>query len=141
MERAEDEDAGQPRSRRSHGSLEAEVLTLLTDAGGALNPGEVRELLVERGEGDLAYSTVVTVLSRLYAKGLLERTKRGRSFEYEAVTDQSRLAAQRLRHLLDARDDRDAVLAHFVGDLSAADAALLRRLIGAEHESTEGTRD
>lgn len=127
-------DAAEPRPRRSHGSLESEVLALLTNAGAPLNAGEVRELLVAKGEGDLAYSTVVTVLSRLHVKGLLERTKHGRSFDYLAVTDPSRLAAQRLRHLLDARDDRDAVLTHFVGELSDADAALLRRLIGAGGE-------
>lgn len=140
-ERGEAGDAGEPRPRRSHGSLESEILALLTEAGAPLNAGEVRELLEARGEGDLAYSTVVTVLSRLYAKGLLDRTKRGRSFDYTAVTDQSRLAAQRLRHLLDARDDRDAVLTHFVGDLSTADAALLRRLIGADEATTERIRD
>lgn len=114
---------------------------MLGSAAEPRNAGEVRDLLLTRGAGDLAYSTVVTVLSRLHAKGLLERTKQGRSFDYRVVTDPSRLAAQRLRRLLDARTDRDAVLAHFVGDLSAADAALLRRLIGAEDEPTARPRD
>ena len=55
------------------GQLEAAVLDVLQHAGSALSPGEVRE----RVGGDLAYTTVVTILSRLHAKGLLSRYKDG----------------------------------------------------------------
>lgn len=121
------------RARRRHGSLEAEVMRFLQGSEDPRTAGEVRAWL-NQGEDVLAYTTVVTVLSRLYEKGLLDRVKQGRSFAYAAVSDEARLAAQRLRSVLDRGPDREAVLTHFVGELSAADAALLRRLIAGEPE-------
>src|ERR1700732_1766426 len=64
--------------RRAAGELEAAILALLQAAGSPLSPGEVRERL----GGGLAYTTVVTILSRLHAKGVLERHKAGRAFRY-----------------------------------------------------------
>ena len=43
---------------------------------------------------DLSYSTVVTIVSRLHAKGLLERERAGRAFVYRPVDDASRAASQ-----------------------------------------------
>ena len=51
--------------RRAAGELEAAVLAVLQAAGSALSPGDVRDRL----GGDLAYTTVVTILSRLHDKG------------------------------------------------------------------------
>ncbi|GAA2250794.1 hypothetical protein GCM10010430_37100 [Kitasatospora cystarginea] len=111
---------------RARGELEAEVLAALHAATpGALTPGEVRERL----DGRLAYTTVVTALSRMHSKGLLQRTKRGRAFAYSPVADDSGLAARQMRKLLDGRSDREAVLTHFVDELSDDDEELLRRLL------------
>jgi len=112
--------------RRPAGELEAAVLTLLQAAGGALSPGEVRGRL----GGDLAYSTVVTILSRLHAKGLLERRKAGRAFVYQPVADKPGLTARRMAQMLDAEPDREAVLARFVSGLSGSDEELLRQMLG-----------
>ena len=112
--------------RRAAGELEAAVLAVLQAAGSALSPGEVRDRL----GGDLAYTTVVTILSRLHAKGVLERRKAGRAFRYVPVADEPGLAARRMARVLDAEPDREAVLARFVSDLSDADEHLLRRMLG-----------
>src|SRR6266576_2894036 len=64
-----------PEPRRPAGSLEAEVLAVLRAAGTPLTPGQVRERLDARQRGELAYSTVVTIMSRLHAKGLLARER------------------------------------------------------------------
>jgi predicted transcriptional regulator len=125
-------EGGEQRSRRGHGSLEAAVLHFLREVGQPSTAGEVRAWLNAEARDGLAYTTVVTVLSRLYEKGLLDRLKQGRSFAYIAVADEARLTAQRLKNVLDHGPDREAVLAHFVGELSARDAALLRRLIASE---------
>jgi len=117
--------------RRSSGELEAAVLAVLQDAGSALSPAEVRARL----GGDLAYTTVVTTLTRLHAKGMLDRRKSGRAFVYEPVADEPGLAARRIAHMLDAEPDREAVLARFVSGLSGADEELLRRVLG---EGTAG---
>jgi len=44
----------------------------------------------------LAYTTVMTVLNRLVDKGLLTRSRNGRNFEYQAVTDRRAFACSRL---------------------------------------------
>lgn len=111
--------------RRPHGALEAEVLDVLRAAAAPLSPGQVRERLAE----DLSYSTVVTIVSRLHAKGLLERDRAGRAFVYRPVDDASRAASQ-MSHALQAGSDHGAVLSRFVSELSGRDARLLRNLLG-----------
>jgi predicted transcriptional regulator len=112
------EDAGRSAGgRRGAGELEAAVLGVLQGAGSALSPGEVRD----RVGAPLAYTTVVTILSRLHAKGVLERHKSGRAYLYAPVADPPGLAARRMAHVLDGEADREAVLARFVSTLSDRD--------------------
>jgi predicted transcriptional regulator len=108
------------------------VLDVLNQEGQALTAGEVSRRLTDAGAGKLAYSTVVTILSRLRDQGFLDRSRVGRAYAYEVVADQVKLAARRMRRVLDAEHDRDAVLAHFVDDLSVHDERLLRDLLGAD---------
>jgi predicted transcriptional regulator len=111
--------------RRAAGELEAEVLAVLQGGGAAMSAGEVRERL----GGDLAYTTVVTILSRLHDKGVLDRRKAGRAHVYLPVADEPGLAARRMARMLDAEPDRQAVLARFVSGLSATDEELVRRML------------
>ena len=115
-------------ARRAAGELETAVLAVLQPAGRPLSPGAVREQL---GDG-LAYTTVVTILSRLHAKGVLTRRKSGRAYLYAPVADEPGLAARRMARVLDAEADREAVLARFVSGLSGADEELLRKMLGDE---------
>jgi predicted transcriptional regulator len=119
---------GDDAGRRAAGELEAAVLAVLQAAGAPLSPAEVRDQLGD----DLAYTTVVTILSRLHAKGMLDRRKAGRAFVYQPVADEPGLAARRLAQMLDAEPDREAVLARFVSGLSGRDEELLRRMLGAD---------
>jgi predicted transcriptional regulator len=121
-----EQDSGEHGARRGAGVLEAAVLSALQAAGVALSPGEVRDRL----DADLAYTTVVTILSRLHDKGVLDRRKAGRAFLYAPVTDEPGLAARRLARMLDAQPDRKAVLMRFVSSLSGEDEELLRRMLG-----------
>ena len=117
---------GDAAGRRAAGELEAEVLAVLQAAGSPLSPGEVRGRL----GGSLAYTTVVTILSRLHGKGVLDRRKAGRAFLYAPVADEPGLAARRMTQMLDAEPDREEVLARFVSGLSGTDEELLRRMLG-----------
>ncbi|MEU2117641.1 BlaI/MecI/CopY family transcriptional regulator [Streptomyces sp. NPDC016459] len=118
--------------RRGQGELEAQVLAALRDAPSAVNAGWVQERL----GGDLAYTTVITILTRLHAKGAVSRERAGRSFEWTAVADEAGLAALRMRKVLDSESDRAAVLASFVTALSPNDEQVLRDLLA--HDSWEG---
>ncbi|MFD8076877.1 BlaI/MecI/CopY family transcriptional regulator [Streptomyces sp. NPDC059718] len=114
--------------KRANGEREAEILGLLQQADSALTPGEVAERL----GGELTYSTVVTILTRMHTKQLLTRTQRGRAYAYAPVTDEPGFAARRMRSVLEERSDREAVLARFADGLSDADAELLRQLLGPD---------
>jgi predicted transcriptional regulator len=116
---------GAAPGRRAAGQLEAAVLDALQRAGSALSPGEVKE----RIGGELAYTTVVTILSRLHAKGMLSRYKDGRVHRYAPIADQPGLAARRMTRVLDEEADREAVLARFVSSLSDRDEELLRKML------------
>jgi predicted transcriptional regulator len=122
--------AGEPAQepRRPAGTLEAEVLAVLRATDAPLNPGQVRERLTVPQRGELSYSTVVTIMSRLHAKGLLARERAGRGFAYTPV-DPASLAAGQMSRALDAGADHGAVLTRFVSGLSGRDARLLRRLL------------
>ncbi|MFD8375036.1 BlaI/MecI/CopY family transcriptional regulator [Streptomyces sp. NPDC059688] len=123
-------DAHERVPKRANGEREAEVLDLLLRADGALTPGEVAERL----GGELTYSSVVTILTRMHAKQLLDRTRRGRAYAYAPVTDDPGFAARRMRTVLEERPDREAVLARFADSLSTRDADLLRQLLGADQD-------
>jgi predicted transcriptional regulator len=104
------------------------VLAVLRAAQVPLSPGQVRERLAIRPQGELSYSTVVTIMSRLHAKGLLARERAGRGFAYTPV-DAASLAAGQMNRALDTGADRRAVLTSFVSGLSGRDTRLLRRLL------------
>jgi predicted transcriptional regulator len=104
------------------------VLAVLRAAQVPLSPGQVRERLAIRPQGELSYSTVVTIMSRLHAKGLLARERAGRGFAYTPV-DAASLAAGQMSRALDTGADRRAVLTSFVSGLSGRDTRLLRRLL------------
>jgi len=114
---------------RPRGALEREVLGCLAAAGRPLTANDV---LADLG-GGLAYTTVMTTLSRLHAKGVLTRESSGRAYAYSLAdaleTVPASLTARGMRRLLDAGEDRASVLARFVADLSPADERLLADLL------------
>ena len=112
--------------RRADGALETEVLGVLWAATGPLTPGEVNDEL----GAELAYTTVMTILSRLWKKGLAERVQHGRAYAYTAVLSESEFTTKKMTQALESSTDRASVLAGFVGSLSRRDVRQLRRLLG-----------
>ncbi len=121
--------------RRAPGVLENQVWSLLLATGQPLTAGEVRDQLHEQNpeQPPLAYTTVVTILGRLHAKGLLTRTLDGRAHRYAPASTPEAIAASRMHQALAGEGDHAAVLASFVSELSDTDGALLRRLLGDEN--------
>jgi predicted transcriptional regulator len=130
-----DQASSQGAIRRAAGALEAEILGILRTAGSPLSPGDVRERITAGEQQGLSYSTVVTIMSRLYDKGLLARQRAGRGFSYTAV-DEASLAANRMSSALHSGIDRDAVLSRFVSGLSRRDARLLHTLLADARDSS-----
>ncbi|MGH4035203.1 BlaI/MecI/CopY family transcriptional regulator [Actinomycetota bacterium Odt1-20B] len=111
--------------RRPAGELEAAVLAALWAADGPLTPGQVQADLAR----DLARTTVTTILTRLYDKGVVARNRQGRGFAYYPVQDAPGLTAQRMHSELDRDTDRESVLARFVAGLKPDDEQMLRQLL------------
>ena len=105
------------------GPLESEVMETVWDTG---EPVSVRDVLTRLNEGrrpQLAYTTVMTVMSRLADKDILRRRREGRGYVYEATVEDS--AAIAVRNVL--REHGDAALTHFLEE-ARADPKALRRL-------------
>jgi predicted transcriptional regulator len=119
-----------PRPRgRQRGGLEREILACLAAAARPMSPGEVRAEL----DDQLAYTTVMTTLSRLHAKGAVSRAPAGRGFAYELrggpADAQASMTARRMLALLHGGGDRAGVLSRFVADLSPEDEQMLSDLL------------
>lgn len=112
-------------SRRALGALETAVLEVLWRSDEALTPAQVLEAL----DADLAYTTVMTVLGRLWSKGLASRTKSGRAFAYSAAVSEADLSADRMRRVLDMSSNTLATMSQFVDGLDANQQAQLRALL------------
>lgn len=98
-------------------------MELLWAADGPRSVRDVLEALNKGRRPALAYTTVMTVLSRLAEKGILERAPAGRGFSYSpAVRDEAAIAVRGV-----VRDYGEAALAHFV-EQAKADPKLYRRL-------------
>lgn len=111
--------------RRPMGSLEASVLDVLWKSADPLTPADVQAKL----DGDLAYTTVMTILTRLWKKGTVERTRTGRAYAYSPAVTQAEFLAERMRGQLRRTKDHSAVLSQFVDKLSQKDTAALRDLL------------
>uniref|UniRef100_UPI0031595D89 BlaI/MecI/CopY family transcriptional regulator n=1 Tax=Streptomyces sp. G7(2002) TaxID=2971798 RepID=UPI0031595D89 len=117
--------------------MEAQVLAALHEASGPATAAWVQERL----GGDLAYTTVMTILSRLHAKQAVTRERSGRAYVWTPAADEAGLAALRMRRVLDGEPDRDAVLTSFVSTLSAHDGQLLRALLDRATADAPATAD
>ena len=113
------------QQRRPMGSLETEILAALWAADRPLSPGEVHEI----AGTDLAYTTVMTILTRLWKKGLADRERAGRAYLYSPKVSEADLAASRMHEQLARAGDREAALSRFIGALSRRDERILRKLL------------
>ena len=113
--------------RLQRGELEALVMDVLWDQDGWLTPGDVHEI-TERHH-PLAYTTVMTILVRLWNKGMVDRRQRGRAFAYHPIATRDEWAALRMREFLSSAGDRAAALSHFVSTMNPKELSALRRVL------------
>lgn len=122
------------------GPLEERLLEVLWQRGN----GTVREV-VDGGCQDMAYTTVMTTLDRLFKKNLLTREAEGRAFRYTPRLTREELqreaAGEAFRRLLDASPVPSLPLSYLVEILTARDAQLLddlRRLVESKRRELRG---
>lgn len=106
------------------GPLEVQVLRWLWQRGS----GTVREVL-EAGDVEGAYTTLMTTLDRLHKKGLLSREAEGRAFRYYPAQTENEfngeIVRNAIRHMLGAAETGAASLSFLVEAISEHDRTLL----------------
>ena len=127
------------------GPLEQRLLEALWERGNAT----VRELVEDNGVcRDLAYTTVMTTLDRLFKKSLLKRQTEGRAFRYSPRFTREEwhreAAAEAFRQLLNASPASSLPLSYLVEIVTERDAQWLddlRKLVEVKRrEIGNGTR-
>ena len=130
-----------PRDARGLlGPLEYRVLQELWTRGSRSVRDVLSAINVHRtSEDELAYTTVMTVMVRLHEKGLLERTRRGRGYEYESLFDEVALVEHLSRQDVAELLDRYGVVAmsQFAVALQDADPETVRRIEELAKEMTD----
>ena len=132
---------------RARGQLEHEVMQVLWDSP----DGSTARDVVDRLDGaPAAITTVLTILSRLGDKGLVQRLSgTGGGHVYRAVTSRDDGIVDTMLLSLGNSSDRQAALLRFAGELDATDAAVLRDALahrgkprrGRPSEADQGERD
>lgn len=106
------------------GTLEAAVMEVLWSSAGALTVRDVLDRMPS--QRNLAYTTVMTVLSNLHRKGMVDREPTGRAYSYRPALTREGAAAASLREILDASYDPRSVLLHFAETASEEESTVLR---------------
>lgn len=109
------------------GPLETRLLELLWARQRPATVGQIQRVFPE-----LAYTTIMTTLDRLYRKGLMQRAKDGRAFAYAPRYTRSELLSEvisgHLAELFQAPDESTVLLSTLVRAVGQKDAALLDEL-------------
>ena len=122
--------ASPPAVENVLGPLGSAVMRVVWGRGEA-TVGAVTDALNAASSRPHAYTTVMTVMSRLHERGLLSRTKRGRGFVYTAVGAEEELLSSMSGRAVDQVLARygTAALRHFAARLGEIDPALRSELV------------
>jgi predicted transcriptional regulator len=109
------------------GPLETQLMKWLWQKGS----GTVRDIM-ETGEVEGAYTTIMTTLDRLHKKGLLMREPEGRAFRYSPAQTEDEfngeMVRNAIRHMLEATESSTVPLSFLVEAITEHDRRLLDEL-------------
>jgi predicted transcriptional regulator len=112
---------------RQQGELESSILNILW---GVKKPLSSQEILERVGEGELAITTILTVLSRLTDKNLVVREPgEGRSFLFSASQSREQHTADLMLKLVAEQSNPALAFSAFAKGLTAAQLKALRKTL------------
>ncbi len=111
------------------GPLESEIMELVWTKG-MVSVREIVEELNRRDSRNLAYTTVMTIMSRLTAKQMLSRIKESGAYLYEPAVSQNEFSRRVVGKVIDSlfEEFSEPALAHFVDKINDIDPAKLEML-------------
>lgn len=110
------------------GDVEAAVMAVMWSATTPLTVSEACAEVNSRRPTPLARTTVLTVLTNLARKGLLEQHQDGPAYKYTAAVPREQYTAELMSQALEGTDDRAAALLYFVEHLDQEERDALRRI-------------
>lgn len=117
------------------GPLERAVMDVIWAGEGDVT---VRDVLDTRAAKGLAYTTVMTILDRLWKKGYLSRRRRGRAYAYRARIDRETYLESLMDEVFASASDRREVLLGFVKGATDDELAELRRVLRSVERDRRG---
>ena len=100
----------------------------------------VRDVLAQPFAKTLAYTTVMTVLDRLWKKGYLSRRRVGRAYHYSARRTRDDHLAAVVGEVLSGSKDHRSMLLGFVRGVDPDGSTQLRRVIREVERERKGER-
>jgi predicted transcriptional regulator len=126
-----------PKIRGDLGPLERAIMEWLWDRPGA--QVTVRDMMATGTAKGSAYTTVMTVLDRLWRKRFLSRKKVGRAYAYRVRRTREQHVADLLGRVLAGTKDRRALFLGFARNVDRDDLTALREAIRqVERERRDG---
>ncbi|MDH6223990.1 MULTISPECIES: BlaI/MecI/CopY family transcriptional regulator [Streptomyces] len=114
---------------RPLGELEAQIMNRLWTWG---RPAPARDIHADLNRTrPIAYSTVKTVAEILFRKGMLQREKQGRAWQYEPTCSRQQYTASLMQDALGDNPDPAGALLSFVEQMSASEVEALRSALRA----------
>jgi len=123
------------------GPLEAEIMDLIWAREGPITVADVHQSLACRRP--VAYTTVMTVMTRLADKGLLNRRRSGMAYVYTPAVTKQEFTGSLVKSVIDGllEDFSEAAMAYFLtrlGDMDEARLAQLEKIIRQRREQGQG---
>jgi predicted transcriptional regulator len=122
--------------QRGFGDLEATVMDRVWAREDGVTVREVFDELTDTRQ--IAYTTVLSTMDNLHRKGWVRRDREGKAFRYWPTMTREERSANLMRAAFSAGGDREAVLAFFVGQMTAEESAQLKAAL--RHGGGSGRR-
>ena len=108
--------------------LEAEIMEIVWDEGASFSVSHIHKHLESRRQ--IAYTTVMTTITRLFKKGLLTRDKEGKKYIYTAKMSREEFIEATTRQVMESLPQvgKDVAVAYLVEQIAEADEHELDRL-------------
>lgn len=117
-----------PKRARQQGELETQVLNALWNASAPMTSQQILDAVSPTGE--LAITTILTVLSRLVDKALIRREAgEGRALLFAATQSREAYAANSMLRVFAESGNPALALSHFTKGLTTEQLAALKKAI------------
>lgn len=117
------------------GELESEIMEIIWDQKDAVSVKDIVDILGKRRK--IAYTTVMTIMTRLVNKGVLVRRLRGASYLYQPKVSKDQFVAKAVHGIFSSAVSTlgEEVLTHFIKEIQKISPKKRQELLKRLNES------